>query len=629
MTASLRAVSRTELISNARPSISREWGFLGAAGAYLAACFFLGGATRSGFAADAVLQLLAVPLLILSLWRLETRGLHWPLALCLALVLVPLAQLIPLPPQIWTALPLRDLAVQSLTLAGEELGWRPLSLTPHGTWLTLCALIPPLAVFLATLQLSWRDRRGLILLLLGLGVLSSVVGLLQVARGPGGTPIGFGLETPGEATGFFANRNHFAALLYSLLIFSAAFAINSTKALGLGAAKTWETRALVAVVLAFVVLVVFLAGQMMARSRAGLGLTMVALVGAAALASSDERNPTGVGAKRLVGGAVMLVLLFASQFALFRMLERFEADPLADARVIFARRTWDAALTVMPFGTGLGSFVPVYQSFERPQHALMDTYANRAHNDVLETWLETGVVGLVLMALFAGWLLRALWRSWRSDAPKPASEMTDLDRLLVRAASLIVVLLSAHSLVDYPLRTTAMSAVFAFACGLLFAPARVLSDAEDREPELRNEHAPRSPGELREPERAPQSQGVAQSGSTEPSAKATRSTSPMTIPWPEQVQFSTGDVATDPASPQTSAKPHDWAWPHGNAAADVPTKVVTPKTERPSEVVAEPGSPSVGNNGPQPGERWGTDIAWPDAWRRSAKPDPNDRDPDL
>ena len=46
----------------------------------------------------------------------------------------------------------------------------------------------------------------------------------------------------------------------------------------------------------------------------------------------------------------------------------------------------------MPVGAGLGTFVPVYAMFEKPEQVSL-FYVNRAHNDVLELWLETGVAG--------------------------------------------------------------------------------------------------------------------------------------------------------------------------------------------------------------------------------------------
>jgi len=493
------------------------------------------------------------------------------LAFGVAIVLVPLLQLVLLSPQLWTALPLRDLVVQSLALAEKDIGWRPLSLTPHATWLSFASLIPPLAVFLATLLLSWRDRQRLVLLLLGLGIIGGFVGLMQVAQGSGGSAIGFGLGTAGEASGFFANRNHFAALLYVLLLFGGAFAIDSAKSLAPGPVRSWETRALVAVVLSFTVLVALLAAQMMARSRAGIGLTIVALLGIAALASSDARGASGLGAKRLVGGAVALVLLFATQFALFRVMDRFGADPLADARVTFARNTWDAAVAFMPFGSGLGSFVPVYQAFEQPRDALLDTYANRAHNDVLEVWLETGMAGLLLMALFAAWLLLNLWQVWWRDdrGGRP------VDQLLRRAASLSIVLLAAHSLVDYPLRTTALMAVFAFACGLLVEPLALRTGRAAREDEDASEDGPSPAG-----------------------AHAATA----------------GSVTTPPQREPETKRSQRWSWP--DEARGPGPRPAAPTSAEPPKGAA----PQLGGQEAVPAPRWAIDKEWPEAWRKPQQP---------
>ena len=76
----------------------------------------------------------------------------------------------------------------------------------------------------------------------------------------------------------------------------------------------------------------------------------------------------------------------------------------------------------MPIGSGLGTFVPVYAMFEKPEDA-SPTYVNHAHNDILEVWLETGVLGLVLMGLFVVWLVRRSVEIWRS-APRCWSKRT-------------------------------------------------------------------------------------------------------------------------------------------------------------------------------------------------------------
>jgi O-antigen ligase len=549
------------------------------AGLVLSASLLFGGATRSGALADVIVQILAILLLLLALARLPIGQWRSALIFCAALVAVPLFQLIPLPPPIWTALPHRDLAVEALTIAGQPLGWRPLSLTPHATWLSFVSLIPPLAIFLATLQLSAPERRWLVALLIGWGLLSSFVGLLQVAQGPDGWLAEFGLYNDGEASGFFANRNHYAALLYSVLVLAAAFVIDRVRTLPVGAEMLREARNFVLVLAGFLTLVILLAGEIVARSRAGIGLTMVALLGIAALVSGE---PARAGTRRIFVGAVVLTLVFASQFALYRLLDRFEADPLEDARIAFARNTWDAAVSFLPWGSGLGSFVPVYQAFEPAKDALVDTYVNRAHNDSLEVWLETGLFGLLLMGLFGSWLVLRLTQVWRSRS-QSAQSLTDFDRLVMRAASLVLLLLIAHSFVDYPLRTTAMSAVFALCCALLFDPLIRNADndvAEAVETSWANAYEPGLPDPA----------SVTRfDASSHDEVRAAAST-PATWAWP--------DPTPDPSQPPTH-KPGGSPWPvSDDNASETPV-----------------------------GQRWNQDVVWPDAWQErpsKSKSGPND-----
>jgi len=436
----------------------------------LVASLVLGGGTRAGFLSDVAIQLLAIPLLLIALLRLarlpslhSARGALW---LCFAVVLVPAAQLVPLPPEAWTSLPNREAAAEAFRLLGRDLPWMPMSLSPRATWLSALSLLPPVAIFLATLVLGDRERRAASLVLVMVGVVSVFLGLAQVSDGPASSLRFFAITNTGEAVGFFANRNHFAAALYACTVFAAAWAVEAAAPPAPGQAKL-DTRWVLAVVAAFTVLVILVAGQAIARSRAGLGLTIVALLGAVALAFRDRRNTSGVTPTRLLFAATALAMMFAAQFMLYRVLERFAEDPLNDARITLAGTTVEAAQLYMPFGSGMGTFVPVYAMQQRPEDAVVDAYANRAHNDFLELWLETGVPGIVLMALFSLWLVRSALRLWRGGEATPGRAA---DLTLARAGTLVIALIAAHSFVDYPLRTGAMMAILAFACGLLVAP---------------------------------------------------------------------------------------------------------------------------------------------------------------
>ena len=504
-----------------------------------AASLVLGGATRSGFLSDVILALLAIPLLALIVWRLFdtdiTRQMRWALWFCLALVALPLLQLVPLPGWLWAIFPHREISAASFGLIGQSAPWMPISVSPEATWLSALSLLPPLALFLGTLLLGYRDRRWLSLVILAVGVISVFLGLLQVAQGPTSSLRFFQFTNLTEAVGFFANRNHFAALVYVLVLLVAAWAIEA----GATAGSAWQRKEIdaassIAALGCFTLLVVLLAAQAMARSRAGIGLTMVALLAAFSLSVSDRRVRGGESAtSRLLFGAITLATILTVQFALFRILERFDADPLQEARITFVSNTIQAARAFMPVGSGLGSFVPVYHLFEQPHDVLANLYITRAHNDVVEAWLETGMLGLALMGWFVVWLGRRSLEIWRGDVPLQADA---IDWSLARSATIIVALLAAHSFVDYPLRTSAMMAVAAFACALLIEP----------------------------PVSAVRRRRIAQ----------------------ETVRDRN----------KAGVKP-------------VPALAVASASLKPKELTALPP--------PTPGERWGTDIEWPDEWRDS------------
>jgi len=73
--------------------------------------------------------------------------------------------------------------------------------------------LPTFAIFLGVLQLDYAERRLLSLVALAMGFLSVLLGLTQVAQGPSSPLRFFEYTNAQEAVVFFANRNHFAAML--------------------------------------------------------------------------------------------------------------------------------------------------------------------------------------------------------------------------------------------------------------------------------------------------------------------------------------------------------------------------------------------------------------------------------
>ena len=497
-------------------------------GALVLSAIVLGGGTRAGFLGDALLQLLAVPILAYGLIRLPFAELdslgRAALMVAAAIALLPLVQLVPLPPALWTHLPGRDAIVALYrTLDGGTAGalhWRPISLSPQATWNGFLALIPPLAIFLVMFRVAERERRALALLLVGLAIASVVVGFAQFGQGPDSPLYFFAFTNRNEPVGFFANRNHFAALLYSALLLAAAFAVGALKGRGAGGGRFLGhllTRRAAVVFAGLFLFVLFFAALGMTRSRAGLALAIVGTLGVFTLGVSRRATPGMPGRGRLlpVVIAVAIAVILVLQFALYRILERFDRSILEDLRPVLTGQTLTIAADYLPFGSGIATFVPVYKMHE-PAFKAPPAYINRAHNDFAELWLEGGFLAASIAAAFIALLFLASLRLWAEPPP-----LGPLDLALARAGALIVWLLLAHSLVDYPLRTSAMASVLAFAAALALMPRGTRPDSAPAPP-LRREGR-RAPTDRPPPSRRPA-----------PAPSASDPADESAIEWPEE-----------------------------------------------------------------------------------------------
>ena len=451
----------------------RFWTY--AAGAYLIACLLLGGASAAGAAANAVLQIVAVGLILVWLWRRDTplpREARAPLWIGGAFLLVCLVSLIPLPASLWTALPLRDQILYGFQLIGMPPPALPLSLSPPATIWSLLSLLPPAAMFLMVASLSNDERRRLALPLLALAGVSIVLGAFQLLGGHESPLRPYSVTNTGSPVGFFANVNHEVTLLLCSLPFMAFLA-------GRAAGRRSRSKRSGGAILS-VALGLFLAvGIAISGSSAGYGLFLPTALASVLI---YRRAVVGRIAWPWTAGLGIVLVIF-TVVALRGPLssEAFEGD-LSDqptSRRVLAATTSGAIADSFPAGTGLGTFQTVYRRYENPDRVTRQ-YANHAHNDYLEIVLELGIAGLLLILAFIGWWATALARVWRSEVPGAGTG---------RAASVAIGVVLLHSIVDYPLRTAAIAAVVALACALLVpAPRREAeaSEAEDGGSDLRH-----------------------------------------------------------------------------------------------------------------------------------------------
>lgn len=422
-------------------------------GLFLSIAIVFGGASRADVMSLPIVRLASIVTIVIAAMQLNRDQLHqiWPpLAFLAAIAALIIAQLVPLPPDWWAALPGRARFAQGLASAGIAPSWRPASLTPDLSLNSLLAVLPPLA---AVMMLGAVDRplHTLLVPLLLLGVvISALLGLLQVSSGG---PYFYNVTNEGSAVGFFANRNHLALFIALALPLAACWAALPHSDHAYRRMRFWLFLCMVAAVFPLLLIT---------GSRAGL---IVALVGVLMMVGLNYRTARGDSAtenrKRWriwaipvsVGvAAVFFVLLMSRGVALQRLLD----GKAGEERVNNLPQYFTMVHDFFPFGSGLGSFDPIYRSYE-PTLSISAQYLNHAHNDIVQIAIEAGAPALLLLILFLGWFAFRGWRVW-------SRRIESSTHLLGRGGSVIVLLILLSSVVDYPLRTPAMAAVMAIAC---------------------------------------------------------------------------------------------------------------------------------------------------------------------
>lgn len=354
-----------------------------------------------------------------------------------ALWLVPLVQIIPLPPALIGALPGQQLEQGVLNYIGLGASWRPLTTDIGATHFSIMALVAPTAVFLAALVVGNEQRKLLVRLIVLVAVVAAFVAFFQFVSA--GQAFSFyNTAHKGFGIGFFANRNFQADFMVIAMLLASALLIRD--------AKSWQARA---IGVTLIVILTFSA-VMATFSRAGMAFFVVALA-AVLLAVLGLRRVRLRPALTALAVVVAVGGVIASTTQFTRFLERLEtaAD---DQRFEYAAASLPIIADYFPVGSGMGTFVQVYQKYETIDR-LVPNYANHVHNDYLEILMEGGVLGglalLVGLIALGRLIIGSLTRARRQSA------------LLATAAAISTSFLLAHSILDYPLRSPALACVFA------------------------------------------------------------------------------------------------------------------------------------------------------------------------
>lgn len=431
------------------------------------ACLFGGGGAAYGISNLAV-QIVAFAALSLNgnaVWQFMRQGPRSLVVLVACTLLLPLIQLLPLPPDIWHDLPGRKLITDALGASADDT-WRPLTVNTARTFVAFTGLIAPITVIIFGWRSSHDALQRVVAATVGIGFVSVVLGTFQVFG-----QNKFGLlypetEMPGVLFGLFANRNSTAVFLVSCLLLLGAlppYRLLSPR---------WLAKLVAAVML--------VTGVILTQSRTGLVLLSLPL-GFLLLQSfgkwreRDSRTGSNNMALKATIAAVAIAVIGAGAIAtlpgsrLEIVLARFEKS--GEQRPAIWEDARFAAERYWPAGAGMGTFDEVFQIDESLEN-ISPRRAGRAHNDYIELAIEAGPFGLLIALAWAIWTLCSVWRSLSLPGP---------NRWPALACAGVLLAVALQSLLDYPLRNQTMLCLTALAVVILARqghPARRASSTE-------------------------------------------------------------------------------------------------------------------------------------------------------
>ncbi len=419
---------------------------------FLTYVFVTGGSSQERGWTDAVAEVLALPILFVGVWRLDqlesSHVRRWGLVAMAAVALLPWLQLLELPQAFWQSAPARASLESDLATAGVQAFSTQWTLTPAATLRSALTLLPAVAIFVAVMGVGTATQRRLLILCVALPIASLLLGFVQLGL-PQDSLLNPYPQWAPSMNGTFANPNHQGtAMLFGLAI-CLAFAVG---AFGASEAIGRRRNPWPAVIAGATLLL----GLPLTNSRAAVVIGVLLLVAAPLGMAASALRRSGQGRRGML--ALMVVAALAA-LGLSAAAGWMKVDEVEEFRWIMRQAAFALGMLHLPWGSGVGSFVPVFQQ-ALPDPLLMPRYINAAHNDFAQVWLEAGLAGLLLAAGTAAAVAFASWTHWRLNGG---------DRRLVWAALLGFFVFLAHAGADYALRTPALLAVAALLGGVLMS----------------------------------------------------------------------------------------------------------------------------------------------------------------
>lgn len=386
-------------------------------------------------------------------------------------VCIAVMQVIPLPVSIIRCF--FPSAFKVYSMAFDKLaGFFSISLYSHATFVYLWKFIAYAVVFLLTINLANSKYmiRWIVITIIGVGFFESIYGILQCLSGHqhiwGYKKIWY----TEWVTGTYINRNHLAGYLEMAM----PMAFGMLVYLMIKGESTHKKKKIKRVrdifihfdqsdpyrskrcLLIFIVIIMALA-LILSGSRGGMLAIAVSFILMNLLLVAKHKVRRCAIISLAISSLILFYGLYVGMDVTFERFQKLEDD--SSGRFNLTRASMDLVREFPLLGTGLGTFEHM---FRKEQFSELSFIVDHAHNDWLELWVETGIVGLLGAVCALIWCIThfvSLWLRRHSGFS-----------LGIGIGGIgAIISISLHSLTDFNMHIPANALTFAIVIAITFS----------------------------------------------------------------------------------------------------------------------------------------------------------------
>jgi len=349
----------------------------------------------------------------------------------------------------------------------QGMEWTGLSIYPYYSFSAFTILLSCFFAYFVS-GVLFQDRKSIMIFLVVLmlfGFLESAIGLSQAFSGRN-TLFGImSLPRGWRAYGTFYNPDHFSAFLELCFFSSAGIAVSVLPSRE--RFLRWRDRihSLSAKERNILFLILFFAGVILlgiiyTKSRMGIFSTFTGIVFFIIVFTQGSKKSAGVRRLAYLIGIIVVVSFY---LGLESIVDRYrlsgiDLDPEYGSRGSLWRTSLYAMLKKPILGYGVGTFRFAYLPFQ-PLH--LQGYYTHAHNDYVESVLETGILGIMVIIGGAVYYFKNILRTW-SQRHNPIAKGLSLGLLAG------IVSVAVHSAGDFVLRSYVNGILFSIIIALTY-----------------------------------------------------------------------------------------------------------------------------------------------------------------